>query len=71
MHIHVSSVNNLDKIIAFPLWDQGEPGDEVGVVMNFANRLMTAIRLECREPGNGECVSIVTGRGMLQTLETT
>lgn len=37
-HIHVHSVNNTDKVIAFHRWENGGVGDDVIVVANFANR---------------------------------
>ena len=37
-HINVHHANNSDKVIAFHRWEQGGPGDDVVVVMNFANR---------------------------------
>jgi 1,4-alpha-glucan branching enzyme len=35
---HVFHVNNADKVVAFHRWDQGGAGDDVIVVLNFANR---------------------------------
>ncbi len=37
-HLHVHHVNNIDKMIAFHRWDTGGPGDDVIVIVNFANR---------------------------------
>ncbi len=37
-HVNVHHVNDNDKVIAFHRWDQGGPGDEVVVVMNFSSR---------------------------------
>lgn len=37
-HINVHHVNNTDKLIAFHRWENGGPGDDVLVVLNFANR---------------------------------
>lgn len=37
-HIHISHVNNHDKVIAFQRWSEGGAGDHVVVVANFANR---------------------------------
>jgi 1,4-alpha-glucan branching enzyme len=36
--VNVFHVNNRDKVIGFHRWDQGGPGDDVVVVLNFANR---------------------------------
>jgi 1,4-alpha-glucan branching enzyme len=35
---NVFHVNNTDKVLAFHRWDQGGNGDDVVVVLNFANR---------------------------------
>lgn len=37
-HVNVFHVNNNDKVIAFHRWEDGGPGDDVVVVVNFANR---------------------------------
>lgn len=37
-HVNVHHVNDADKVIAFHRYDQGGPGDDVVVVMNWANR---------------------------------
>lgn len=37
-HLHVHHLNNADKVIAFHRWAEGGPGDDVVVVLNFANR---------------------------------
>jgi 1,4-alpha-glucan branching enzyme len=37
-HVNVHHVNNTDKVIAFHRWGTGGPGDDVIVVVNFANR---------------------------------
>lgn len=37
-HINVFHVNNQDKIIAYHRWQDGGPGDDTVVVLNFANR---------------------------------
>jgi 1,4-alpha-glucan branching enzyme len=36
--VNVYHVNNTDKVVAFHRWDQGGAGDDVVVVLNFANR---------------------------------
>jgi 1,4-alpha-glucan branching enzyme len=35
---NVFHVNNTNKVIAFHRWDQGGPGDDVVVVLNFGNQ---------------------------------
>lgn len=37
-HVNVHHVSNNDKVIAFHRWDNGGPGDDVVVVLNFADR---------------------------------
>lgn len=37
-HVNVQHVNNNDKLLALHRWDQGGSGDDVVVVLNFANR---------------------------------
>jgi 1,4-alpha-glucan branching enzyme len=37
-HVNVYHVNNTDKLLAFHRWEHGGAGDDVVVVMNFANR---------------------------------
>ena len=37
-HVNVFHVSHDDKVIAFHRWDQGGPGDDVVVVLNFGNR---------------------------------
>jgi len=36
--LHVHHINRNDKVLAFHRWDQGGAGDDVVVVMNFADR---------------------------------
>jgi len=44
-NVNVYHVNNTDKVIAFHRWDQGGAGDDVIVVLNFANRGYTNYRI--------------------------
>ncbi len=44
-HINVFHVNNRDKLIAYHRWDQGGPGDDVVVVLNFADKAYSDYRL--------------------------
>ena len=44
-HVHVHHLNNTDKVIAFHRWQQGGPGDDVIVVVNFAERAYADYRL--------------------------
>lgn len=37
-NVYVFHINNTDKIIGMHRWDTGGPGDDVVVLMNFANR---------------------------------
>ncbi|MFO1002317.1 MAG: alpha-amylase family glycosyl hydrolase [Planctomycetaceae bacterium] len=37
-HVNVFHVNHQDKVIAFHRWQNGGPGDDVVVVLNFGNR---------------------------------
>jgi 1,4-alpha-glucan branching enzyme len=37
-HLNVSHINNADKLLAYHRWENGGPGDDVVVVLNFANR---------------------------------
>lgn len=37
-HLHVHHVNNTDKVVAFHRWENGGAGDDVVVVVNFADR---------------------------------
>ncbi len=37
-HVHVHHVNHADKVLAYHRWEQGGPGDDVVVLLNFANR---------------------------------
>ncbi|TAH37470.1 MAG: hypothetical protein EYC70_08770 [Planctomycetota bacterium] len=43
--INVHHVNNTDKVIGYHRWDQGGPGDDVIVVLNWANRGYTGYNL--------------------------
>ena len=44
-HVNVYHVNNADKLIAFHRWQDGGPGDDVIVVVNFANTSYTSYTL--------------------------
>ena len=37
-HLNIFHVNDWDKVIAFHRWHEGGPGDDVVVILNFANR---------------------------------
>ena len=43
--MNVHHVNRGDKVVAFHRWDQGGPGDDVVVLLNFANRGYNAYRI--------------------------
>jgi 1,4-alpha-glucan branching enzyme len=44
-HINVHHVNHTDKVIAFHRWEQGGPGDDVVVILNFTNTSYDSYRL--------------------------
>jgi len=44
-NVHVYHVNNTDKVIAFHRWEDGGPGDDVVVILNFANRAYASYTL--------------------------
>jgi 1,4-alpha-glucan branching enzyme len=50
-HIHVFHVNNDDKVLAFHRWQDGGPGDDVVVILNFANRAYDSYALGFPRPG--------------------
>ncbi len=50
-HVHVHHVNPADKVIAFHRWEQGGPGDDVVVLLNFANRGYADYRIGLPRPG--------------------
>jgi len=43
--VNVYHVNDNDKMLAFHRWDQGGPGDDVIVILNFADRSWTNYRV--------------------------
>jgi len=49
---NVFHVNNYDKVLAMHRWDQGGPGDDVVVVLNFSSRTFDQYRigLPCEGP---------------------
>ncbi len=49
--VNVFHVNNLDKVIAFHRWHNGGPGDDVVVVINFANRSYSSYTIGFPRPG--------------------
>jgi 1,4-alpha-glucan branching enzyme len=44
-HVSVFHVNNNDKLIAYHRWENDGPGDDVVVVLNFANRTYASYRI--------------------------
>ncbi|GJM41286.1 MAG: 1,4-alpha-glucan branching enzyme [Ardenticatenaceae bacterium] len=50
--INVFHVNDAAKLIAFHRWHHGGPGDDVIVIVNFANRTLTDYRLGFPHGGN-------------------
>jgi len=49
--VNVFHVNNSDKVIAFHRWHKGGPGDDVVVVINFANRSYSSYTIGFPRPG--------------------
>ncbi len=49
--VQVHHVNNEDKLIAFHRWEEGGAGDDVIVVMNFADRLYDNYTIGFPRPG--------------------
>ena len=66
-HVNVFHVNDRDKVIAFHRFDQGRPGDDVVVVLNFANRAYDSYRIGFPRGGRGACASIPTGAATVTT----
>jgi 1,4-alpha-glucan branching enzyme len=50
-HANVFHVNPVDKVIAFHRWQDGGPGDDVVVVLNFANRAYNSYAIGFPRPG--------------------
>ncbi|QDU79630.1 1,4-alpha-glucan branching enzyme GlgB [Polystyrenella longa] len=50
-NIKVHHVNDEDKVIAYHRWYDGGPGDDVVVVMNFANRTWDHYEIGVPDPG--------------------
>jgi 1,4-alpha-glucan branching enzyme len=44
-HVHVFHINHWDKVLAYHRWQEGGPGDDVIVVLNFSHRAYPAYRL--------------------------
>ncbi len=44
-HVNVFHVNDADKVLAFHRWEEGGPGDDVVVLLNFANRAYEGYRI--------------------------
>jgi len=49
---NVFHVNSTDKVMAFHRWQDGGPGDDVVVVLNFANRAYRNYTIGFPRPGN-------------------
>jgi 1,4-alpha-glucan branching enzyme len=54
-HVHVHHLNDNDKVIALHRWDQGGPGDDVVVVMNFGHQQFDTYSLGFPGPGLWWC----------------
>ncbi len=50
-HINVHYVNDDDKVIAYHRWSEGGPGDDVIVIMNFADRSYDEYNIGVPRPG--------------------
>lgn len=50
-NINVHHVNNADKVIAFHRWQNGGPGDNVVIIVNFANRAYESYTLGFPQEG--------------------
>jgi len=50
-HLHVFHINHETKVLAFRRWAEGGPGDDVIVLMNFANEPVATLALGV--PGGG------------------
>ena len=68
--VHVHHVNHADKVIAFHRWDQGGPGDDVVVVLNFANTGYAHYEIGLPRAGRGACGSTATGAATTGTSTT-
>jgi 1,4-alpha-glucan branching enzyme len=51
-NINVYHVNNGDKVVAFHRWQDGGVGDDVVVVMNFANQSYLSYTIGFPRPGS-------------------
>jgi 1,4-alpha-glucan branching enzyme len=49
--VNVFHVNGDDKLIAFHRWQNGGPGDDVVVVLNFGNRAYSSYTIGFPRPG--------------------
>lgn len=50
-NVHVFHAGQDDKVLAFHRWDQGGPGDDVIVVMNFSSRAYPSYTVGFPRPG--------------------
>ena len=55
-NVNVYHVNDNDKFVAFHRWDQGGPGDDVVVLMNWADRSYTNYNVGFPQGGTWELV---------------
>lgn len=54
-HIHCHLVDDANKVIAFHRWSEGGPGDDVVVILNFANRRWDSYRIGLPREGLWWC----------------
>jgi 1,4-alpha-glucan branching enzyme len=54
-HINCHLVDNLNKVVAFHRWNEGGPGDDVVVILNFADRSWNAYQIGLPRWGTWWC----------------
>ena len=54
-HINCHIVDNLNKVVAFHRWNEGGPGDDVIVILNFADRTWDSYRVGLPRWGTWWC----------------
>ncbi len=51
-HVEVHHINNVDKVLAFHRWSEGGAGDDVMVILNFADRCYDSYTIGFPYPGD-------------------
>lgn len=54
-HINCHVVDNLNKVVAFHRWNEGGPGDDVIVILNFSDRTWDSYRVGLPSWGTWWC----------------